>query len=177
MKKPLLLILLLFFVSLQAQEFTQVDSQTKIVFKIKNFGVNVDGDFSEIKIETNFDSNQLEQSYLKATIAVKSIATGIESRDKHILEEDYFDESNHPNITLSSTQFQKNANGTILMTANVTMKGITKRVEIPLIVRESEEKLTIQSNFEINRKEFNIGGGSFVMGKLVRIQVVYSGIQ
>lgn len=158
-----------------AQEFTQNSEKTKVTFKIKNFGVNVDGDFSQIVIRTNFNSNNLDESYINANIAVKSIDTGIESRDEHILEEDYFDEPNHKYITLKSTKIEKKANGTYQMTANLTIKGTTRSIEVPITFQETDDVIMIQSNFEINRKDFKVGGGSFIMSKKVKIQVEYTG--
>jgi polyisoprenoid-binding protein YceI len=175
MKKSLFLLFLLSAFLTSAQEFTQDTKKTKVTFKIKNFGVNVDGDFSQIDIRTNFNSNNLDESYIHATIAVISIDTGIESRDEHILEEDYFDEPNHKNITLKSTKITKKANGTYSMTANLTIKGITRRLEIPINFQETNDSIMIQSNFEINRRDFNVGGGSFIMSKKVKIQVEYTG--
>lgn len=174
MKKPLLLLFLLTVFLGNAQEFTQ-SSETKVVFKIKNFGIYVDGDFSEVDIKTNFNSNNLSESYINATIAVKSISTGIESRDEHILETDYFDEPKHKNITLKSASIQKNSDGTFSMKADLTIKGITKSVQVPLEVSEKENQITIKSEFEINRKDFKVGGGSFIMSKKVKVEVEYSG--
>jgi polyisoprenoid-binding protein YceI len=98
-----------------AQEWKQDTSKTKVVFEIRNLGLNVDGNFNEVKINTNLTSNQLQESYINAVIVVKSISTGIESRDEHILKEDYFDEKKYQKIVLKSTKIKKNeANETLL---------------------------------------------------------------
>jgi len=39
------------------------DEQTKIKFKIKVFGMSVNGNFSEIKINTNVNYGDLSRSY------------------------------------------------------------------------------------------------------------------
>ena len=158
-----------------SQEWTQNNKLTKVTFKIKNFGVNVDGDFSNVKISTNFNPKNLSESYINATIAVKSISTGIKGRDKHILEEDYFDEPNHKNIVLKSSKIQKNSDGSYTMTGELTLKNTTKKVEIPLEITEDDEKIMIQSKFTINRKDYKVGGGSFIMSKTVKIQVEFTG--
>jgi polyisoprenoid-binding protein YceI len=175
MKKSLFLLFLLTIFLGNAQEFTQDTEKTKVSFKIKNFGVYVDGDFSEIDIKTNFQSSNLSESFINATIIVKSIATGIESRDKHILEEDYFDAPNHENITLTSTKIEKKGDGSYAMTADLTIKGTTKEIQVPIEFQETDDTLMIQSKFEINRKDFKVGGGSFIMSKKVKIQVEYTG--
>ena len=60
-----------------------------IDFVIKNLGINVDGHFNTFTITTTFDSENSLKS-VSGEIEVKSIKTGIKSRDEHLLEEDYF---------------------------------------------------------------------------------------
>ena len=72
-----------------AQEWNQDNLKTSVTFKIKNFGITVNGRFHNIDVKTNLDTDKLSESYLNAFIAVPSIATGIEDRDKHLLEEEY----------------------------------------------------------------------------------------
>lgn len=175
MKNTLIFLLTFTLFAAKAQEFTQDDSQTKVTFKIKNFGINVDGDFSDVKIQTNFDSKNLSESYINATIQVISISTGIKKRDEHILEEDYFDEPNYKEITLNSSKIEKSSDGNFEMTAKFTIKKTTKEFVIPLEITESNNSISIKSNFEINRRDFKVGGGSLVMSKYVKVEVQYTG--
>jgi len=78
---------------------TANSQDSSIDFVIKNLGVTVDGHFNEFMILANFDSKG-KLSTITGTIAVFSIETGVESRDEHILEEDYFDVKNYSTITL-----------------------------------------------------------------------------
>ena len=104
LKKTLLFIAISITVSMYSQEWKQENNKTKVAFKIKNFGLNVDGDFSEVKMNTNFNSNQLLKSFINAEITVRSIDTENESRDEHLLKDDYFYEKKHPKIQLKSTK-------------------------------------------------------------------------
>jgi polyisoprenoid-binding protein YceI len=158
-----------------AQEWNQNDEKTNVTFEIRNFGINVDGKFKEIKINTNFNSNQLSESYINAEIQVKSIVTGIESRDEHILEEDYFDEENYPVIQLASSSFEETENDEIIMFADLTIKGITNKIKVPISINEEENSINIYSSFSINRTNFNVNGGGFVLSKTVKIQVEFIG--
>ena len=175
MKKLLLLFLFITAFYVNAQDWNQNKNQTEVTFKIKNFGVNVDGDFSDVSIQTNFDYNNLSESYINATIKVVSLATGIKKRDKHILEEDYFDEPNHPNITLKSTKIEKTKEGTFVLHADLTIKKTTKKIEIPIQFQHTDDALMIQSKFQINRRDYKVGGGSMIMSKKVKIEVKYVG--
>ncbi|MBL4605377.1 MAG: YceI family protein, partial [Flavobacteriaceae bacterium] len=148
---------------------------TNVSFKIKNFGVTVDGGFSDVKVKTNFNSNKPSESYLNATIVVKSIFTGINGRDKSLLKKDYFDEANYKTIQLKSTKIEKTSKGKFTLFANLTIKNTTKKIEIPMEVSETTIGYTLKVNFIINRKEYSVGGGSFIMSKKVKIQVLYTG--
>ncbi len=158
---------------LNAQESTEVKTETSVNFKIKNFGVNVDGHFETISISALFNSEK-ELTDISATVEVNSITTGMESRDKHILKEDFFDVKKHKNIVLKTISIKKESLESYLVTANLTIKNISKIITIPLQVKKTEEAYLITSHFEINRKDFNVGGSSLVLGKTVKINVKHT---
>lgn len=166
MQRLLIVILCMFcFGTANAQD-------SSIDFIIKNLGVNVDGHFNEFTISADFDSDG-KLNAITSTIEVASIKTGIDSRDEHILEEDYFDVKNHSTITLKSTAIKEVQLNNYEITASLTIKGKTKKVTIPVTVQKIDGKYKIMSYFEINRKDFDIGGGSFVLGKTVKINVTH----
>lgn len=149
--------------------FTQNSS---IDFEIKNLGVTVDGFFKTFSITTKFDAfNNLE--YFSGEIKVNSIETGIDSRDEHLLEEDYFYESKYPLIKLNLVELYKKSQKKYSAKVIVQIKGKSKQITIPLQVEITKTKRKIISEFEINRKDFDIGGSSFVMSKRVKIKVVH----
>lgn len=175
LRQSLLFFFLFVSISVTTQEYQQEDVKTRVRFKIKNFGVNVEGQFARVKVNVFFDSKDLNKSSINSKIEVNSITTGIESRDEHILEEDYFDEPNFKNILLKSKKIEKSKEGDYTMIADLTIKGTTKELKIPLEIKEYDNTLSISSNFEINRKDFKVGGGSFIMSKKVKIEVQYTG--
>ena len=174
-KRVLLFLFLINVCFVHSQELKQDKGNTKVSFIIKNFGVNVDGDFSDVTIKTNFNSNNTSESYLNAEIVVKSITTGIKGRDKSILKKGYFDEENYKTIQLKSTKIEKKSEGKFILYANLTIKKTTKSIEIPLEVSETDSLLKMKANFIINRKDYKVGGGSLILSKKVKIQVIYTG--
>ena len=157
-----------------SQEWIQDNNKTSVLFKIKNFGLTVDGGFKTSVIKTNLDTKDLSNSYINATIIVNSIFTGIEARDKHLLETDYFDTLNYEKIILKSSKLTKDANGNITLFAKLSIKGITKEMEIPLDVFEDNSMLTLKASMLVNRKNFNVGGRSILLSNNVKIKVEYS---
>ena len=157
-----------------SQEWIQDNNKTTVLFQIKNFGITVDGGFKTTDIKTNLDTKNLSNSYINATIIVNSIFTGIEARDEHLLETDYFDALNHEKIILKSSKLTKDANGNITLFAKLSIKGITKEMEIPLDVFEDNSMLTLKASMLVNRKNFNVGGRSILLSNNVKIKVEYS---
>ena len=170
---PFLAFLLVFSVSSNAQELVQNKADTAIDFKIKNLGVNVKGTFAEAAISSNFNANSLEHSFINAIINVNSINTKNKKRDTHLLKDDFFDAVKYPEIKLVSTKIEKIAKNNYKLFANLTIKNKTKNIEIPLDVQSDDKLLIIRSSFNLNRRDFNVGGSSWILSNTVKISVVY----
>ena len=112
--------------------------------------------------------------WIYATIIVNSIFTGIEARDEHLLETDYFDAVNHKKIILKSSKLTKDIYGNITLFAKLSIKGIIEEVEIPLEVFEDSSTIVLKASMMVNRKNFSIGGRSILLSNNVKIQVEYS---
>ena len=160
--------------TVSSQEWIQDNNRTSVLFKIKNLGLTVDGGFKTSVIKTNLDTKDLSNSYINATITVNSIFTGIEARDKHLLETDYFDALNHEKIILKSSKLKKDTNGNITLFAKLSVKGIIEEIEIPLEVFEDSSTLVLKASMLVNRKNFSVGGRSILLSNNVKILVEYS---
>lgn len=142
---------------------------SKVEFTIKNFGINVDGHFKTFTIDAKFNANK-ELTELSGKVKVASIDTGNKTRDKHLLEEEYFNVKEHDFMTLNSTSFNKKNSNTYEVEASLTIKGKTKTITIPVFLNDG----ILTSQFEINRRDFDVGGGSFVMSKTVKIKITHA---
>jgi len=139
---------------------------SKISFKIKNAGLSVDGTFSGFEGEINFIPEQYKLATIKASINANTINTGINARDKHLKKEEFFDVIKFPKISIVSSFFGKEGNK-YLGYFKLTMKGITKDITIPFIF----ENNILKGDFILNRREYNIGGKSFMMNDNVSISI------
>jgi polyisoprenoid-binding protein YceI len=175
MKKNIQIILLFLYVaSMQAQQLQQNNDETKVEFKVKNLGVSVDGDFSEIAITSNFNKNNLQSSSILGIIKVNSIDTHNKKRNKHLLESDYFDAGKYPEIQLKSIKIEQQTGNMYIMKGDLSINGITKSIEISLEIIEKENTVVMKSEFEIDRSDFNVGGTSWILSDTVNINVVYT---
>ena len=145
---------------------------SKIEFSIKNLGINVTGSFDDFYINAYFDNNfKLDSIY--SSIRSKSINTGIKSRDRHLLGDTYFQVEKHPRIILNSTQIKQIDANRYDVLVEIQIKDFRVVKQIPVIVKKVKNTFQISSNFLINRKKFNIGGGSLIMGKTVTVDVFH----
>lgn len=152
--------------------FSIAQTTSRIDFVIRNLGVNVDGSFNTFIINTKFDAaNNLIRLYGEAE--VNSIETGIDSRDEHLLKEDYFYSQEYPKITLKSTEINKQSPHLYTVKVILKIKEKTKQLTIPIKIEDKGLYRAVTSNFEINRRDFDVGGGSLVMSKKVKIKVVH----
>ena len=158
-----------------SQELVQDKTASEITFTIKNFGFNVPGNFNQFIVSSNFSESNLKGSFLNVKISVASIFTDSEARDKHLLEVDYFNIKKYPNIVFESTEIEKITNAKYLLKGFITIKGIKKRVETTLNVTTSITKVTFLTDFSLNRRDFGVGGSSFVLSKEVNIKMKYIG--
>lgn len=162
-------------VSNTSKEWNQNFNQTKVIFSAKKFQVKIKGAFKDIKVITNFDSNNLANSYVNVKIRVESISTGKKWRDKKILSKNFFYGQKHRYIQLKSSKIEKNKNGEVYLFADISIRGVTKKIKVPLEVIEDDKSITLKSNFKIIRKDFNVGEGSVGMSKFANIAVEYTG--
>jgi polyisoprenoid-binding protein YceI len=139
-----------------------------IVFKIKNFGVTVEGTLASPTGTIKFDPDNLMHSVFDVTISAKSINTGIDLRDNHLRKKEYLDVDKYPEIQFQSvTIMQDKKPGSWLVTGNLTIKNVTKEISFPFELRGN----ILSGNFSINRREFNVGGKSLSMADEVTIEL------
>ena len=171
--KIILIVFVLGALTCFSQEFLQDKTASKITFTIKNFGFNVLGNFNQFVVSSNFSASNLKGSFLNAKISVASIFTDSEARDEHLLESDYFNIKKYPEIVFESNAIEKITASKYLLKGFITIKGIKKRIETTLNVTTSKTTVTFLTDFSLNRRDFGVGGSSFVLSKEVNIKMKY----
>lgn len=145
---------------------------SSVTFKIKNGGMIVDGSFGGLIADITFDPSNYAKSFMEASMDVNTINTGIDLRNSHLKKEGYFNASKYPKISLKSTLFSKESDGTFKGFFKLTMKGITKDIVIPFSYTESTNNAIFKASFNINRRDYNVGGNSWTMSDDVSVNIV-----
>jgi polyisoprenoid-binding protein YceI len=151
-------------------------------FTIKHMMVSkVRGRFTSFTAGFTTAENPLE-STVSATIDAGSIDTHNSMRDDHIRSADFFDATNHPNITFASTGIRYE-DGEILIDGDLTIRGTTKPVTLALTDPgfgpgpQGGMKAGFSAAVEVDRHDFGVSyngpipGGGVALGDKVQITI------
>ena len=161
--KKTILVLVLFVLSVAGFCQTTWKAATgSVSFKIKNAGITVTGRFSGLNTQLVFSPDKLSSSSLAGSVSVGTIKTGIDKRDEDLKGETYFNAGKYKLIEVKSVKlYKKGAQYAGLF--SITMKGITKQLEIPFQFSQHGNEAEFKGSFTINRRDFGIGGKTLTM--------------
>ncbi len=165
MRKLLLVPIALFFLQqLQAQLFQPVDDKSDIKFIIKNFGIKTGGSFKGLKGTIAIDPANPSGISFDVTIDAKTVNTDNDSRDNHLRKDEYFNVEAYPVIGFKSEKITGNNLNKLSAYGKLSIKGVTKYISIPFKVTPKDDGYVFEGNFSINRRDYNVGSGSMVLG-------------
>jgi polyisoprenoid-binding protein YceI len=167
----------LFFISfisgiltINAQQYKPVDAKSEVKFIVKNFGLNTPGTLSGLKGAIQFNPSNLSAAFFNVSVDVNTINTGIDMRDSHLKKDEYFNAEKYPNISFVSTSINQDGKVYVL-SGELTIKGISKSISFPFMAVAQNGGMLFTGNFSINRKDFNLGGGSAVLSNNVDVSL------
>ena len=166
--KTLLTIFSVLLLSSGMQQQKEISSY-KVSFDIKNAGVTVSGTFKGLQADIKFDPTKPREGKIIASVAVNTISTGIAARDRHLNQEEYFDSKNYPRIEMTSTGISPypGEEHKYVGSFMLKIKGKQKKINIPFTYKNN----VFKTEFEINRRDFGVGGSSFLIGDVATVRV------
>jgi polyisoprenoid-binding protein YceI len=143
-----------------ADNYTIDPAHTRVGFAARHFGINtVKGRFKEFAGKVTMEGEALKEA--NATIQVQSIDTGVAKRDEHLRTADFFDAATYPTITFKTKRIEQNA-GQVVMTADFTMRGVTKELRLPVTLSKPIKdpwggtRVGLAARAKLNRKDYGI---------------------
>ncbi|WP_068240829.1 YceI family protein [Hydrotalea flava] len=157
---------------LPAQMLHPDDAASKVLFTIKNFGINTAGSLSGLKGEIVVNEQDCTNDYFNVTVNTATVNTGIGARDHHLRSVDYFNVAVFPTIQFISESVQLNkADGQCWVTGKLTIKGITRIITFPFTVIHTAIGYRLQGQFSINRLDYGVGSSSWALANSVIVQL------
>ena len=92
-------------------------------------------------------------------VDVTSLDAGKAKLNGHLNSADFFDTANYPKATFQSSSIQEGSpepGMTHTVTGDLTMRGVTKSVTFPMKLEVTEDRAIGQTEFAINRMDWNI---------------------
>ena len=136
---------------------------SEVLFKIKHLVIStVTGSFRKFEGNIITEGTDFSNAKVSTVLYVKSIDTNQPQRDEHLQNGDFFAADEYPEITFESTSFVNIGGSDYKVVGNLTLKGVTKPVELNVEYGGSENDGhgNVKHGFEItgivNRKEFGM---------------------
>jgi polyisoprenoid-binding protein YceI len=164
----------LFVVQTAFGQLHPIAKESSVHFSLRNFGFKTGGTLAAPEGDIIFNPDELTKSSFKVTIKTESINTDNESRDEHLREEGYFNVKNYPLIHFVSDNVRGSGKkGEYEVSGALTIKNKTKAIVIPFTTEKSGNGWLFTGSFNMNRRDFDIGGSSTISNELtVDIKVV-----
>lgn len=175
MKKILICLL---FVNIITNSFAQQwrPVTAGVSFKIKMLGSTVDGKFKGFMGVIKFDTKDLNNASLVASVDVNTLDTENNLRNRHLKEkEDFFNVSKYPAIKMKSTKIEK-VGDTYIGYFDLTMKETTKNIKVPFTFKQDGNNATFSGSTTINRRDWAVGGGTLGLSNDVIFTILVNAV-
>jgi len=136
---------------------------SEVQFKIKHLVIStVTGAFNNFSGGATTSGEGFENAEIHFALDVNSIDTNQSQRDEHLKSADFFEAETYPEIKFQSVSFTKTSGDNYKLIGDLTMKGITKQVELNAEYGGSAKdaygntKIGFEVTGKINRKEFGL---------------------
>jgi polyisoprenoid-binding protein YceI len=149
--------------ALAADTFNVDTAHSEVTFQVSHLTISkVRGRFKEFEGNIQVEPGKPEVSSVEFKIKVASVDTADPKRDEHLRSADFFDAANHPEIVFKSSKIVAKGNDTYDVTGNLTIRGNTKTITLPVKVAGpiqdpwGNTKIGFETATTINRKDFGV---------------------
>ena len=137
---------------------------TGVHFKVRHLVISsVRGEFEKVSGKIVYDEANVTKSTADITIDAASINTRVAKRDEDLRSPNFLDVAKYPRITFKSKRVEKTGDGTLKMTGDLTIHGVTKEVVLNVegptpAIKDPWGNFRVggQATTKISRKDFGM---------------------
>jgi polyisoprenoid-binding protein YceI len=145
-----------------AVEYNNVDAaQSKLAFHYTEMGVLIDGGFSKFNAKLNFDPVKPEAAHVVVDIPFATIDAGSSEANSEVTGKEWLDTAHYPTAHFESTGVKTLSAGHYQLAGNLSIKGRTHAVSLPVNFSTKGNEGEFDGTFNINRNDFAIGEGEW----------------
>ncbi len=154
----------------QAQTWNVDKAHAKLGFSITHLMISdVEGSFKTFEATITSSKDDLSDAVFDISADIAGIDTDNENRDKDLNSEGYFNAAAFPKLTFKSTSFTKVEGNKYKLVGDLTIKGVTKSVELAVTVngpidRRGKKVIGLKVTGMFKRTDFGVGkpGGAML---------------
>ena len=156
----------------------QIDpNHTAAQFSVRHLGIStVGGVFEKSSGTVIFDPSDPAKATIDATIDATTFNSRVQMRDNDVRSPHFLDVAKYPTITFKSTRTEVAGTGTLKITGDLTIHGVTKQVVLDVegrsqAIKDPMGNLRIGANAttKINRNDFGITTMPGIVGDEIQI--------
>ena len=149
--------------SAEVLEWSLDGNHSHVGFKVRHLMISwVRGSFTQAEGKVWFDKDDLSTLRVEMDIDPSSISTGMAVRDRDLQGEGFFEVDKYPEMRFVSTRAVPQPDGTVKLTGNLTMHGVTKQITLDVdglnaVVQSANGPRTgATATAKVNRREFGL---------------------
>ena len=145
------------------------------------FRLKREGRFHEVAGDLSYNADRPGDTRVTLVVNTASIDVDDAEHNEMLRSQEFFDAAAFPTMRFTSTATTRRPDGTMVVDGDLTIRGITKRIAIPVALRTTEQEgasaARFDTTFDIDRTEFGLNGVPKMKGfnipisKRVRIHV------
>ncbi|MBG6110811.1 polyisoprenoid-binding protein YceI [Flavobacterium sp. CG_9.10] len=148
-------------------KWTIDSSQSDVLIKNRHSTIAfMDGTINKFTGHVDIEDNELEDASIEFALDVNNKPTKLDQIDSYLKLNDFFNTNEYPVISFKSTSFQKVNRNINFLKGNLTIRNITKVVEldaafIGINTENGVQKAAFEIIGKINRKDFDLPFNSY----------------
>ena len=118
-----------------------------------------EGGFKTVSGSVDLVNEKAEESSVSVDIDMKSVYSDADGLTKHLQAGDFFEVEKYPKSTFSSTKIvadKEKGENAFTVTGDLEMRGEKKSITFPATIKVGDDKVEVDAEFSINRKDFGI---------------------
>jgi polyisoprenoid-binding protein YceI len=159
-------------------------AHTDVLFSAKHMMVTtVRGTFTDVSGSIDIDESEPTASKADLIVKASSVDTGFGPRDTHLRSDDFFAVETYPEIRVISTKIQPKAGNQFVVTADVTIKDVTRPVDFDVEFlgfytgMDGSRRAGFNARAKVNRKDWGLDwnvaleAGGWLVGDQIKLEV------
>jgi polyisoprenoid-binding protein YceI len=148
-------------VAATATRYVQAAAGGSLSFTFVQADAATTGSFRKFSTELTYDEKNPAAGTLKVTVQIGSLETQDKDRDDTLKSADLFDAQKYPTAQYLATSFAKRAGGGLEAIGKLTLRGVTRDLRLPLMLRTTPDGVEISGDAALKRLDFGVGQGEW----------------